>query len=247
MRKEAVLVRHSPFAVPARFTLIELLVVIAIIAILAAMLLPSLQSARSTARKASCVNKMKQLGVASGMYADDNEEVPVRNQVYGGTGWAQQLYVLVGPYLNYNCTGINETNYYPVDQNVPRDVYWCDEYQLVYRSRRAGDWRTGPYCMIYGSYQVSNVVNPNNFANSNFDAYKISSIKNPSWTVYWGCPTPNADSSYWGGVMSNEPTITYRSPGLIHKGAMFLHFDLHVENHGTVDRRRYSGGNGIDY
>ncbi|HTK76748.1 MAG TPA: DUF1559 domain-containing protein, partial [Gemmataceae bacterium] len=46
------------------FTLIELLVVIAIIAVLIALLLPAVQAAREAARRSSCVNNMKQIGLA---------------------------------------------------------------------------------------------------------------------------------------------------------------------------------------
>ena len=87
----------------AGFTLIELLVVIAIIAILVALLLPAVQQAREAARRASCKNQLKQIGLALQNYHDTHSTFPIGNCVTG-TSWTSgnrraPWTVLILPYI----------------------------------------------------------------------------------------------------------------------------------------------------
>ena len=88
------------------FTLIELLVVIAIIAILIALLLPAVQQAREAARRSSCKNNLKQIGLALHNYHDSMNCLPPgwigvaagRADPAGGNGFAWGTFIL--PYVD---------------------------------------------------------------------------------------------------------------------------------------------------
>lgn len=125
------------------FTLIELLVVIAIIALLVALLLPAVQQAREAARRSSCANNLKQIGLAMHNYHDTHRVFPpgtilCTSGCVGGDpgedeGWGWSAMML--PYLDqanlYQSLGVGTRRLYdllkaqPALVQTPLTVFRC--------------------------------------------------------------------------------------------------------------------------
>src|ERR1039457_2988407 len=119
--------RHQRTKFLGGFTLIELLVVIAIIAILAAMLLPALARAKSKAKQTSCINNMRQIGIAGVMYIGDYAQYPgCLSSPAGGSAnyyyvWPTRLYSLMGWNRKaFNCPAAEPWTAWDTNLNVNR-------------------------------------------------------------------------------------------------------------------------------
>ncbi len=112
----------QPTASSSGFTLIELLVVIAIIALLAAILFPVFSRARENARKTSCLNNMKQIGLATMQYTQDYDESMVKIWTTYGPGntnvmwWQDVLQPYMKSYQLVRCPSQNPSSSYIVNR-----------------------------------------------------------------------------------------------------------------------------------
>ena len=190
------------------FTLIELLVVIAIIAILAGMLLPALNNARESGRKASCINNLKQMHLVLTTYSANYDDVLI-TATNGTRYWGHVL--LVGGAFK----GIFETseNFYPEimkcksDPRLGNTTFQLNNGVYCY----AINQRVSPLCGT-DKYQLASSYT------------KLSAVKNPSGVSWLG----DAKSGY--GYTWNENEFDKRI-GWRHGGrANFLYVDGHVDS-----------------
>lgn len=125
------------------FTLIELLVVIAIIAILMAILIPTLERAREQGKRAACLNNLKQLQLAWGMYADENDDKIVNGEACEGSDGQCPMPTMARHLNEMWWTGDDCASGYMQGAQLAQDV------QI--RAIRAGG--LFPYCKNEKSYQ----------------------------------------------------------------------------------------------
>lgn len=201
------------------FTLTELLIVIAIIAILAGMLLPALNKARASARTITCINKLKNIGLAVNSYVHDNKDYyPMLNTQNGN--WVRLIH-------QYTAKG-DEAHEVNKSLENPSGIFYCPEVQMLPFSTLKGSyWNPGYGAFSEGAFQK----NTEGFFTR--ETYKIDSCSSTSRTILI------ADSNQLDQVVltsyGSYQILTGRAhvgfAGRHNKKANALHLDLHVENY----------------
>jgi prepilin-type N-terminal cleavage/methylation domain-containing protein/prepilin-type processing-associated H-X9-DG protein len=183
------------------FTLIELLVVIAIIAILASMLLPALAKAKEAGKRITCVNDMRQLGLSTQLYVDDNEGYHPMRTLGAPGSWPtalrdgyKDLRILVCPSDGPATPATITTSAFEADR-APRSYivngfndYFAESFSATADNRKA--WAK---------------ANPGwNFSMMQGTRMPESGIRNPSETVLFG-EKLNESQHYYMDFLEIEP------------------------------------------
>ncbi len=193
------------------FTLIELLVVIAVIATLAGMLLPSLNKARETAKKISCVNKLKGLSSAMLMYIDDSKDYfpPLEpgNDVNGDP--------IYWPNLIMPGIGLSESTHDAYKKYMKKTqtggMFICPTHRFDYETYR--------YNELYMSYGLNEYLSWRHFQRDvdsslgKTQPVKITMLKQPSSTMMLGDSYYSTTDTSRGYQELNTNRMAARHPG----------------------------------
>ncbi len=169
----------------AGFTLVELLVVIAIIATLIGLLLPAVQSAREAARRSSCLNNLKQLGLAMHNYHTAKKSLPPGNKEFknaAGNTVRSPTVAFVLPFIEergradlYDFKKAWDTQLAVVGQTIPPYQCASDVSRVMEVSQGNGGDRKGNYGVNWGQ---------NTFANPFLNPLKVAGAKAPFFADY---------------------------------------------------------------
>src|SRR4030042_1904586 len=187
------------------FTLIELLVVIAIIALLLSILMPALQKVKKQAQATTCLNNLKQIGMAAELYAGDNDWMIPRGSTRSNPIWVMQFLPYVGQRYN-------EGDYKSVK------IYKCQCFP------RTGN---GLYGVPNSRQTVCYVINDWTFSSRTDESgtsvgrpTKLSVFKRRAYTIYMA---DNEDGD-WRPIIERED-----SPEIIHRD-IFIRTHLSVSH-----------------
>jgi prepilin-type N-terminal cleavage/methylation domain-containing protein/prepilin-type processing-associated H-X9-DG protein len=215
------------------FTLIELLVVIAIIAILAGMLLPAFAKAKTQAQSTQCKSNLRQMGIATQMYVDDNSD---KLPYAWGTGHDPNQNNFQNLLIKYIKQSAFQAANATTNSDFAKNVYRCPTRMMEnhWRNFKNHNGTGNPWKISYGMNQFTSSDYPDGFQALGYPrgtTAKMSAVKAPSDTLLI------ADLSHLlnhpAVTYLNENDIGYKHGGQPHKAtgkANILFIDAHVES-----------------